>query len=83
MTTFTAYAALQPKEKLQVWQYEPAPLKDSEIEVRVTHNGLCHTDIHMRDNDWKVSQFPLVAGHEVVGKVTEVGKAVTNLGVAD
>lgn len=79
MTTFTSYAALEPKAKLQVWQYEPTPLKDDEIEIRVTHNGLCHTDIHMRDNDWKVSEFPLVAGHEVVGEVTEVGDSVTTL----
>ena len=59
MIKFTAYAALKAKEKLQLWEYEPAPLKDSEIEIRVTHNGLCHTDIHMRDNDWGVSKFPL------------------------
>ena len=83
MTTFTAYAALQPKEELQLWQYKPAPLKESEIEVRVTHNGLCHTDIHMRDNDWGVSEFPLVPGHEVVGIVTEIGKDVTNLKKGD
>ena len=83
MTKFTAYAALKAKEKLQLWEYEPAPLKDSEIEIRVTHNGLCHTDIHMRDNDWGVSKFPLVAGHEVVGVVTEVGKAVTTLQKGD
>ena len=83
MTTFTAYAALQPKEKLQLWQYEPATLKDDEIEVRVTHNGLCHTDIHMRDNDWGVSKFPLVAGHEVVGIVTDKGKDVTTLESGD
>ena len=83
MTKFTAYAALQPKEKLQLWQYEPAPLKNSEIEIQVTHNGLCHTDIHMRDNDWGVSEFPLVAGHEVVGVVTEAGKDVTTLQKGD
>ena len=83
MTTFTAYAALQAKEKFQLWQYEPTPLKDSEIEIRVTHNGLCHTDIHMRDNDWKISKFPLVAGHEVVGLVTEVGENVTNFQKGD
>ncbi len=83
MTKFTAYAALQPKAKLQLWEYEPAPLKDSEIEIIVTHNGLCHTDIHMRDNDWGVSQFPLVAGHEVVGVVTEAGKDVTTLQKGD
>ncbi len=57
MTKFTAYAALQAKEKLQLWEYEPAPLKDSDIEIRVTHNGLCHTDIHMRDNDWCEDYF--------------------------
>ena len=83
MTTFTSYAALKPQAKLQVWQYEPEPLKNDETEVRVTHNGLCHTDIHMRDNDWGVSEFPLVAGHEVVGIVTEVGEDVTNLKKGD
>lgn len=58
MTKFTAYAALKAKEQLQLWEYEPQPLKDSEIEIKITHNGLCHTDIHMRDNDWGVSKFP-------------------------
>lgn len=80
---FTAYAALKPQEKLQLWEYEPAPLEENQIEIKVTHNGLCHTDIHMRDNDWGVSQFPLVAGHEVVGEVTDVGNKVTNLKPGD
>ena len=75
MTKFTAYAALQPKSKLQLWEYEPAPLKDSEIEVRVTHNGLCHTDIHMRDNDWGVSQFPLVAEEVLTSRSKELVKS--------
>ena len=43
MTTFTSYAALEPKTKLQVWQYEPAPLKNDEIEVQV--NIVCHTRV--------------------------------------
>ncbi len=77
-TKFKAYAVLNPGEKLQPWEYEPAPLQVDEIEIRVTHNGLCHTDLHMRDNDWGVTQFPLVAGHEVVGIVTEVGEKVTH-----
>ncbi len=51
-TKFKAYAVLNPGEKLQPWEYEPAPLQVDEIEIRVTHNGLCHTDLHMRDNDW-------------------------------
>jgi uncharacterized zinc-type alcohol dehydrogenase-like protein len=48
---FSSYAALKQGEKLQKWEYEPAELGRQDIEIEVTHNGLCHTDIHMRD--WK------------------------------
>jgi len=82
-TTFKAYVALKARERLQYWEYEPSPLGKKEIEIRVTHNGLCHTDIHMRDNDWGVSSYPLVAGHEVVGIVTQVGEDVTSFTTGD
>ncbi len=62
-TLFNTYASLAAKEKLQQWQYQPEPLQTKEIELRVTDNGLCHTDLHMRDNDWGITTFPLVAGH--------------------
>lgn len=80
---FSSYAVLKQGEKLQKWEYEPAPLGRQDVEIEVTHNGLCHTDIHMRDNDWNVSTFPLVAGHEVVGKVTKIGEDVTSLKIGD
>ena len=80
---FQAYASLKPGEKLQPWEYEPAPLGSNDVEIAVTHNGLCHTDIHMRDNDWNVSKFPLVAGHEVVGNVTQIGGEVTGIKIGD
>ena len=80
---FQAYASLKPGEKLQPWEYEPAPLGSNDVEIAVTHNGLCHTDIHMRDNDWNVSKFPLVAGHEVVGNVTQIGAEVTGIKIGD
>lgn len=76
MTTFAAHAALKPKEKLRLWQYKPFPLIDSEIEVRVTHNSLCYIDMHLKDNDREVREFPL-AVHEVVRIVTTAGKDVT------
>ncbi len=82
-TKFHTYAVLNPGEKLQPWDYEPAPLENTDVEIRITHNGLCHTDLHMRDDDWKVSQFPLVAGHEVVGEVAAVGAKVQSLQVGD
>ncbi len=50
-TKFQAYASLKVGEKLQQWEYEPAPLSLNDVEIEVTHNGLCHTDIHMRDNE--------------------------------
>jgi uncharacterized zinc-type alcohol dehydrogenase-like protein len=80
---FQAYASLKPGEKLQPWEYEPAPLGNNDVEIAVTHNGLCHTDIHMRDNDWNVSKFPLVAGHEVVGNVTQIGAEVNGIKIGD
>ncbi len=80
---FHAYASLKAGERLQHWEYEPAALGKGEIEIQITHNGLCHTDIHMRDNDWDVSTYPLVPGHEVVGVVTQVGTDVTSLAVGD
>ncbi|WP_089724158.1 NAD(P)-dependent alcohol dehydrogenase [Candidatus Thiosymbion oneisti] len=82
-TMFQAYASLEPGGRLQDWEYEPAPLGKEEVEIRITHNGLCHTDIHMRDNDWGISTYPLVPGHEVVGVVTQTGKDITSLAVGD
>jgi D-arabinose 1-dehydrogenase-like Zn-dependent alcohol dehydrogenase len=41
--------------------------------------GICHTDIHMIDNDWGMSRYPLVPGHEIVGRVIGVGSAITNI----
>ncbi len=82
-TTFMGYASLKSGEALQPWEYEPEPLGRGDIEIRVTHNGLCHTDIHMRDNDWGVSQYPLVPGHEVVGFISKIGEDVTSLQIGD
>lgn len=56
---------------------------DDQIEIEVTHNGLCHTDIHMKDNEWGVSAFPLCAGHEVIGIVKHKGKQVKRINVGD
>ena len=81
--TFNAYAAMDAGRKFEPWTYEPAPLESLDVEVRVTHNGLCHTDLHMRDNDWGITTYPLVAGHEVVGEVVATGDKVTGLEVGD
>jgi alcohol/geraniol dehydrogenase (NADP+) len=76
-----AFAALAPGQALQPWVYEPGPLGRDEIEVAVTHCGVCHTDLHLIDNDLGLSTYPLVPGHEVIGTVTAVGDEVGGLAV--
>ncbi|GLC41739.1 hypothetical protein PLESTM_001234500 [Pleodorina starrii] len=73
------WAVSEAKAKLAPWTYQVGELKPHEVDIRVTHNGLCHTDMHMRDNDWGVSAFPFIPGHEVVGEVVAVGSDVTGL----
>jgi uncharacterized zinc-type alcohol dehydrogenase-like protein len=46
------------------------------VEIDMTHCGLCHTDIHMRDNDWGISNYPMVPGHEGVGVIRKLGSCV-------
>lgn len=53
------------------------------IEAEVLMTGLCHTDIHMRDNDWGISNYPFLGGHEGIARVTRIGSAVRNLREGD
>jgi uncharacterized zinc-type alcohol dehydrogenase-like protein len=73
MTTIEAYAALSTKDQLQPFTYAVKELKPYEVLIEVTHCGICHSDIHLIDDDWQRSIYPLVAGHEVVGKIVEIG----------
>eukprot|EP00543_Licmophora_paradoxa_P007256 CAMPEP_0202443444 /NCGR_PEP_ID=MMETSP1360-20130828/2705_1 /ASSEMBLY_ACC=CAM_ASM_000848 /TAXON_ID=515479 /ORGANISM="Licmophora paradoxa, Strain CCMP2313" /LENGTH=366 /DNA_ID=CAMNT_0049059129 /DNA_START=1 /DNA_END=1104 /DNA_ORIENTATION=- len=59
------------------------PLKASEVQLDIQYCGLCHTDIHMKDNDWGISNYPVVLGHEGIGVITELGDAVKNLKKGD
>lgn len=76
MKVFKGYAAKAAGGALEEFEFEPTPLGAFDIEVEITHCGICHSDIHLIDNDWKLSTYPLVPGHEVVGVVTEKGASV-------
>jgi uncharacterized zinc-type alcohol dehydrogenase-like protein len=69
MSTVHAYAANAAKSPLQPFEYDPGELGPDQVEVKVTHCGICHSDLSMLDNEWGMSQFPLVPGHEAVGTV--------------
>lgn len=77
--TFHAHAAADAKQPLEPFAYEPAPLGPHDVEVDISHCGICHSDVHLVDNDWGVSAYPLVPGHEIVGAVSALGEGVTHL----
>lgn len=58
------------------FEYDPGVLQNNQIAVKISHCGICHSDLHLMNNDWQNSQYPLVPGHEVIGTITELGKDV-------
>ena len=78
-----AYAAHNPKEDLKPFEYDPGILGDKEVEIDVEYCGICHSDLSMIDNEWGLTQYPIVPGHEVSGKISAIGKDVKNLKVGD
>jgi uncharacterized zinc-type alcohol dehydrogenase-like protein len=73
MSEIQALAARVAKGKLEPFSFDPGPLGDDQVEIAVEYCGLCHSDLTMLNNDLGFSQFPLVAGHEAVGKITALG----------
>src|SRR5437868_3730274 len=79
MPTFHAYAATAPKASLQPFEFDPGELGPEEVEIKVTHCGICHSDLSMLDNEWGMSKYPFVPGHEAVGIVTALGEYAKGL----
>jgi len=74
-----AYAAQEQGGKLEPFDYDPGDLGPEEVEIAVEACGICHSDLSMLDNEWGMTTYPLVPGHEVAGTVAAVGERVTNL----
>lgn len=74
-----AYAAFEPGGKLQPFEYDPGPLGDHDVEIAVEHCGICHSDLSMLHNDWGITHYPFVPGHEIVGTITAKGVHVHHL----
>ncbi len=75
------YAATEAGGALTAFEYDPGPLAANDVEISVESCGICHSDISMLDNAWGFTEYPFVPGHEVVGTIAAVGKAVTSLQV--
>ena len=76
-----AYAASEAGGELKPFEYDPGPLGGHDVEIAVESCGLCHSDLNMLDNDWGMTEYPFVPGHEVAGTIAKVGDDVGNLKV--
>ena len=76
-----AYAAQSADSGLAPWQLNRREPRPDDISIDILYCGVCHTDIHFVENDWGFSMYPLVPGHEIIGRVTAVGPDVTKFSV--
>ncbi len=69
--------------QLLPYKYDAGDLKANEVEVRISHCGVCFSDVHLIDNDWGISKYPFIPGHEIVGTVTAIGSGVMDRTVGE
>ncbi|MGA1997590.1 MAG: NAD(P)-dependent alcohol dehydrogenase [Bryobacteraceae bacterium] len=74
MATFQALAVQQAGGKLEPFSYDPGELRDEQVEIEVLYCGICHSDLAMALNEWRLTRFPFVPGHEAIGKLVAVGR---------
>jgi D-arabinose 1-dehydrogenase-like Zn-dependent alcohol dehydrogenase len=79
MPTFHAYAANTVHGPLLPFEFDPGEIGDEEVEIKVSHCGICHSDLSMLDNEWGMSAYPFVPGHEAVGTVVALGEGAKGL----
>lgn len=77
---FAAQNATSPLAPYQFERRDPGP---HDVLIEIQYCGVCHTDIHMIHNDWGLSMYPMVPGHEIVGKVIKTGDHVKNFKAGD
>ena len=70
------FAPKKARSSLTKFSYELPPCKSEEVIIKITHCGICYSDIHLIDNDWGISNYPFIPGHEVIGVIEEIGRGV-------
>src|SRR5471030_1679980 len=70
------YAAPNAKIPLEPFKFERREVGPHDVQIEIAYCGVCHSDIHQVRDEWGGSIFPMVPGHEIVGRVTKVGKNV-------
>ncbi|HEY4143530.1 NAD(P)-dependent alcohol dehydrogenase [Pinirhizobacter sp.] len=83
MFTVRAYAAQSPTSPITPFSIERREPGENDVHIEILYSGICHSDLHQAHDDWGGALFPMVPGHEIVGRVKAVGSKVTKLKVGD
>ncbi|WP_374163546.1 NAD(P)-dependent alcohol dehydrogenase [Arcticibacter sp. MXS-1] len=83
MTSVKAYAAHEADQPLVPYQLERREPAAGDVEIKILYCGVCHSDIHTARNEWGGTMYPVVPGHEIVGRVTRTGEGVTRFKEGD
>ena len=83
MIAAKGYAALAPTTDIAPFSFERRELTPNDVQIEILYCGVCHSDLHVARNEWQHTTYPVVPGHEIVGKVTAVGSAVTKFKEGD
>lgn len=78
-----AYAALSATSPIAPFSFERRDPGPTDVLIKISHCGVCHTDIHMSRDEWGGSLYPMVPGHEIIGTVLSVGSEVTKVKAGD
>ena len=78
-----AWATTAADQKLAPFEVDRREVGPLDVQIDILFSGICHSDIHQARGEWGNSKFPMVPGHEIVGRVTKVGAKVTKLKVGD
>src|SRR4051794_25099947 len=86
MQSKRAYSAVTAASALAPATIERREVRDNDVQIEILYCGVCHSDLHQARNEWSdfmPTQYPCVPGHEIVGRVTNVGSTVTKFKTGD
>lgn len=82
-TTVIAYGSESPTDSIHEMSIQRRALLPNDVEIDILFCGICHSDLHAVKNDWGFTTYPIVPGHEIVGRITKIGGEVTKFKVGD
>ena len=77
------YAVKSAKAPLESFSFERRELREHDVQLEILYAGICHSDIHQAREEWGPAIFPMVPGHEIVGKVTQIASSTSKDFVVD